>query len=90
MEGHRHPLAVQERESRTASKTTLGPYIYIPAPMNSSAATNGTLTRGGFRVTLAVTESLVREFLDVMSTLEDDFTRRWATSQGLYAFPGGE
>ncbi|MEV0639455.1 hypothetical protein AB0I77_31890 [Streptomyces sp. NPDC050619] len=69
---------------------TLGPYTYIPAPMHSSAATNGTLTRGGFPVALAVTEPLLREFLDVMSALEDDLTRRWAKSEGLYAFPGAE
>jgi hypothetical protein len=88
MEGRCGLLVDQEREIRTASRVTLGPYIYSPAPMHSSAAANGTLTRGGFPVTLAVTEPLLRDFLEVMSALEADLTRRWVTSEDLYARSG--
>jgi hypothetical protein len=90
MGGRRHLLADQQRESRTASGVTLGPYTYIPAPMHSSAAANGTLTRGGLPVALAVTESLLREFVDVMSALESDLARRWVACDDRYAFPGAE
>lgn len=88
MEGRCGLLADQERESRTARGVALGPYTYSPAPMHSSAAANGTLTRGGFAVTLAVTEPLLREFLEVTSALEADLTRRWVKFEGLYALPG--
>lgn len=98
-EGRLRLRATQERESRTAKGTkgtkrangvNLGPYTYIPAPMQSSAAANGTLMRGGFPVALTVTEPLLREFLDVMSELEADLTQRWVKSEGLYTSLGAK
>ncbi|MFE1249703.1 hypothetical protein [Streptomyces sp. NPDC058735] len=59
---------------------TLGPYTYIPAPAHSSAAVNGTLTRGGCPVTLQVTETVLRDFIDRMSMLEKDLARRWTSA----------
>ncbi|MEU4653673.1 hypothetical protein AB0G32_06970 [Streptomyces sp. NPDC023723] len=56
---------------------SLGSYTYIQAPVHSAATVNGTLTRGGRPVTLRETEPILRDFLDVLGELQDDFTRRW-------------
>ncbi|MEU7060147.1 hypothetical protein [Streptomyces sp. NPDC046197] len=90
-EGYFRLLAGQEREDSTAGgAVALGPYTYIPAPVHSSAAANGTLTRGGLPVALKVTEPLLRDFLDAMSALEADLARRWVVSEGRSAFAGAE
>lgn len=65
---------------------TLGPYTYIPAPAHSSATVNGTLTRGGCPVALQVTEPVLRDFIDAMSTLEKDLARRWISATDWSAF----
>lgn len=68
----------------------LGPYTYIPAPRHSSATVNGTLTKGGLPVTLRVTEPLFQEFLEAMSLLEADLSRRWLGTQGRSVFSPAE
>ncbi|PZH02554.1 hypothetical protein C1I97_21120 [Streptomyces sp. NTH33] len=85
-------LTGREREntSAAAQAVPLGPYTYLPAPVHSSAAVNGTLTRGDRPVALKVTEPLLRDFLDAMSTLEADLARRWVGSGARSAFSGAE
>ncbi|MET8247491.1 hypothetical protein ABZV31_25550 [Streptomyces sp. NPDC005202] len=84
-------LVGQEREETPAGRAVaLGPYTYIPAPVHSTAAGNGTLTRGGLPVALKVTEPLLRDFLDAMSALEADLARRWVGSEGRSALAGAE
>ncbi|MDX2596152.1 MULTISPECIES: hypothetical protein [Streptomyces] len=65
----------QSPPSRRRS-TRLGSFTYIPAPA-AGGAYNGILMRGGLPVTLEVTEEILQEFMDVMSGLESDLSRRW-------------
>lgn len=58
----------------------LGAYTYMPAPAHRGAA-NGTLMRGGLSVTLEVTEEILQEFMDSVSTLESDLARRWVRAE---------
>ena len=91
-EGYWGLLTGREREntSAAAQAVPLGPYTYLPAPVHSSAAVNGTLTRGDCPVALKVTEPLLRDFLDAVSTLEADLARRWVGSGARSAFSGAE
>ncbi|MFE7214257.1 hypothetical protein ACFY0A_24850 [Streptomyces sp. NPDC001698] len=90
-EGYWGLFGGQEREdSIAAHAVALGPYTYLPAPVHSSATVNGTLTRGGFPVALKVTEPLLRDFLDAMSTLEADLARRWLGSESRARLSGAE
>ncbi|GAA0929588.1 hypothetical protein [Streptomyces thermoalcalitolerans] len=90
-EGHWGLLMGRKRESTNAAQAVpLGPYTYLPAPVHSSATVNGVLTRGDCPVALKVTEPLLRNFLDVMSTLEADLARRWVGSEARSARPGAE
>lgn len=91
-EGHWGLLTGREREntSAAAQAVPLGPYLYLPAPVHSSATVNGTLTRDDCPVALKVTEPLLRNFLDAMSTLEADLARRWVGSETRPAFSGAE
>ncbi|MFK0116916.1 hypothetical protein [Streptomyces sp. NPDC090994] len=55
---------------------SLGSDPYVQAPVHSAAAMNGTLSKGGLPVPLRETEPILRDFLDVLGELQDDFTRR--------------
>lgn len=68
----------------------VGSYTYVPAPRHSAAAANGTLTKGGLSVPLLVTEPLFQEFLEGLSRLEADLSRRWVATQGNSAISGAE
>lgn len=63
---------------RTAAPNvlSLGSFTYVQAPVHAATARNGTLSRGGLRVTLRETDSILRDFLDVLGELQDDFTHR--------------
>ncbi|WP_445524934.1 hypothetical protein [Streptomyces cyslabdanicus] len=90
-EGYWGLFGGQEREDPVAAHAVaLGPYTYLPAPVHASTAVNGTLTRGGFPVALKVTEPLLRDFLDAMSTLEADLARRWLGAEGRSRFLAAE
>ncbi|MEU5092130.1 hypothetical protein [Streptomyces sp. NPDC021356] len=80
-------LVGREREDASAGHAVaLDPYTYLPAPVRSPSAVNGTLSRGGSPVALKATESLLRDFLDAMSALEADLARRWVGSDGRPVF----
>ncbi|GHE62484.1 hypothetical protein GCM10018785_34360 [Streptomyces longispororuber] len=84
-------LAAQQRDNDPVERSVrLGPYIYTPAPRHPSAPTNGTLTKGGLPVTLRATEPLIREFVEAMSCLEADLSRRWLGTQDRSVFSGAE
>ncbi|MGX4690892.1 hypothetical protein [Streptomyces sp. JNUCC 63] len=91
-EGYWGLLVGRERESTSAAARAvpLGPYTYLPAPVHSSATVNGTLTRGDCPVALKVTEPLLRDFLNAMSTLEADLACRWVGSEARSAFSAAE
>ncbi|MEU4034317.1 hypothetical protein [Streptomyces collinus] len=65
----------QSPPSRRRS-TRLGSFTYIPAPA-AGGALNGILMRGGLPVTLEVTEEILQDFMDALSSLENDLSRRW-------------
>ncbi|GGW52039.1 hypothetical protein GCM10010503_31240 [Streptomyces lucensis JCM 4490] len=67
-----------------AMRGRLGPYTYLSA--SNPAAAKGTLSNGGLPVTLEVTEDVLQEFMDTMSALERDLSRRWASTE--YWFSG--
>ncbi|MFI9242255.1 hypothetical protein ACIGXF_06635 [Streptomyces sp. NPDC053086] len=58
----------------------LGSHTYLPAP-NTAGPGKGALAKGGLLVTLEVTEEILQEFMDAMSSLERDVSRRWASSE---------
>ncbi|MGW0535542.1 hypothetical protein [Streptomyces sp. NPDC003032] len=73
--------SVQHLADPTGRKTVrLGSYTYIPAPIHRGA-TNGSLMTANSSVTLNVTEGILREFMDIMSSLESDLARRWLLLQ---------
>ncbi|MCZ9347991.1 hypothetical protein NGM37_61015 [Streptomyces sp. TRM76130] len=55
---------------------SLGSSTYVQAPVRTATGRNGTLSKGGLPVTLRETESILRDFLEVLGELQDDFTRR--------------
>lgn len=87
-EGLYRLLVDPEREGGAASRVTPGPYTYDP--LRSSVAGSESRTMGDLPVAPMMAESLLREFLDVMSALEADLAQRWITSEGRCPFPRAE
>ncbi|MEU0334242.1 hypothetical protein [Streptomyces sp. NPDC006193] len=69
--------SAQELSYSTVRRTVrLGSYTYLPAPPHTDPA-RGILMKGGLPVTLEVTEEILQNFMDAMSALERDLSRRW-------------
>ncbi|MCE0447559.1 hypothetical protein LT493_35945 [Streptomyces tricolor] len=54
----------------------LGSHTYLPAPKGTGPA-KGVLMKGSL-VTLEVTEEILQEFMDAMTSLESQVSKRWA------------
>jgi hypothetical protein len=54
--------------------------MYLPAP-NGAGPAKGALMKGGLPVTLEVTEEILQEFMDAMSSLESHVSSRWKSSE---------
>lgn len=54
--------------------------MYLPAP-NTAGSTKGVLVKGDLPVTLEVIEGTLQEFMDAMSSLETDMSRRWPSPE---------
>ncbi|MFG2607337.1 hypothetical protein ACGFT2_27885 [Streptomyces sp. NPDC048514] len=68
---------VAERFHSTAGRSArLGPYTYLPAPSGADTS-KGVLMMGGLPVPLEVTEEILQDFMDSMSFLERDTSKRW-------------
>ncbi|MFJ7150365.1 hypothetical protein ACIQVT_19520 [Streptomyces sp. NPDC100445] len=46
-----------------------------------TGATKGVLVKGGLPVTLEVIEETLQDFMDAMSSLETDMSRRWPSPE---------
>ncbi|PZT69438.1 hypothetical protein DN402_22330 [Streptomyces sp. SW4] len=74
----------------TARAVPAGPYVYIPAPKHSVGTVRGALTKDGRLITLMETESILRDFLNVMGELQAEAARRWGETHSWSAFSRAE
>jgi hypothetical protein len=71
--------AVAERPHSTGGQPArLGPYTYLPA-LSGTDTTKGVLMMGGLPVPLEVTEEILQDFMESMSFLERDTSKRWVS-----------
>ncbi|WP_063808650.1 MULTISPECIES: hypothetical protein [Streptomyces] len=65
------------KDSTPRRSVRLGSHTYLPAPKGTGPA-KGVLMKGGLLVTLEVTEEILQEFMDAMTSLESQVSKRWA------------
>lgn len=67
----------------------LGSYTYLPASTGPQA-TKGVLVKGGLPVALEATDEILQEFMESMSSLERDMSRRWVNTQTPFCSSAGK
>ncbi|MEV6835811.1 hypothetical protein AB0N17_15035 [Streptomyces sp. NPDC051133] len=69
--------------TKATGSMRLGSYTYLPAPPRADTA-KGILMKGGLPVTLEVTGEIVQDFMEAMSALERDLSRRWRAAESWF------